>query len=152
MNTSKSIFTRLKPGIPKQSLLFVAGIVWTFAGGMLLYRGSTLLIQHPANLWIKLIFSVTAGGLFYYFLFDKISSRHTARIKSLPHERPCIFSFFNRKSYLMMALMIAMGTGLRMSGLVHPEYLSLLYITMGIPLTVSAFRFYFNGLFFEKKQ
>ena len=152
MNTSKSFINRLKPGIPKRVLLFVAGLVWTFAGGMLLYRGGRLLADYPEYLWIKLFLSIGAGILFYYFMFDKISAKHTARIKSLPHERPCMFSFFDPKSYLMMVLMISMGIGLRMSGLVALKHISLLYVTMGIPLTISAIRFYLNGLFFRKNQ
>ena len=51
-----------------------------------------------------------------------------------------------------MGLMISMGIGLRMSGLVALKHISLLYVTMGIPLTISAIRFYLNGLFFRKNQ
>ena len=140
----------LKPGVPKRALLFIAGLAWTFAGGMLLYRGFLMLAGNTDYLWIKLIGCLVAGGLFYYIVFDKVSFKHTNRIKSMQHERPCAFSFFNWKSYLMMIMMISMGIGLRTTGLVPLKFLSLLYITMGIPLSISAIRFYYNGFHFHK--
>lgn len=152
MDTRKSILVRLKPGIPKRALLFVAGLVWTFAGGMLLYRGSRMMAVYSEYSWIKLLICMIAGVLFYYFLFDNISLRHTQRIQSLKADRPCTFSFFSWKSYGMMALMISVGVGLRASGLIPLNYLSMLYITMGIPLIISAIRFFWNGFIFKKNQ
>ena len=149
MAQKKTILQILKPGIPKRTLLFLAGLVWTFTGGILFYRGVTMLAENSDYLWIKLISCLIAGSVFYYFLFDKISFKHTNRIKSLALERPCAFSFFDWKSYLMMGLMISMGVVLRASGVVPSKYLSLVYITMGIPLTISAIRFYWNGFTFR---
>ena len=150
MKEKKSILHRLKPGIPKRALLFLAGGVWTFAGIMLLWRGVLLLSENPNHLIIKLIFCMITGGLFYYFIFDKISAKHTNRIKSLPYDRPCAFSFFNWRSYLMMALMISMGVTLRKIGIVPTEYMAPFYIVMGTPLLISAIRFYKNGILYHK--
>jgi hypothetical protein len=49
----------------------------------------------------------------------------------------------------MMAVMIVMGVFLRKSGIVSPFYLSVLYVTMGIPLFVSALRFYYSGIYYR---
>lgn len=145
MPTLKSILYKLKPGISKRALFFLAGLVWTFAGSILLYKGS-LMLAETANYWIlKLILCIIAGLLFYNFVFDEISFKHTNRIKSISYNRPCAFSFFNWKSYLMMASMIIFGVALRATGIVPTKYLALLYITMGMPLTMSAIRFYSNG-------
>jgi hypothetical protein len=46
--------------------------------------------------------------------------------------------------------MITSGVLLRKSGLLSPEYLSVLYVTMGIPLFLSAFRFYYYGIFYDE--
>lgn len=150
MKEKKSILHLLKPGIPKRALLFLAGVMWTIAGSMLLWRGAMMFSDNPKNLIIKLIFSVIVGGLFYYFMFDKISAKHTNRIKSLPYERPCAFSFFSWRSYIMMALMISMGVTLRKTGIVPTEYMAPFYIVMGTPLFISAIRFYKNGIFYYK--
>lgn len=150
MEKRKSILQRLKPGIPKRALLFLAGGVWIFAGGMLLWRGGIMLADNKSQLFIKLISCAIAGGVFYYLLFDKISAKHTDRIKNLPYNRPCAFAFFNWKGYLIMGLMITMGITLRTTAVISPKYLALMYITMGIPLLISAVRFFVNGINYDK--
>ena len=140
------ILQTLKPGIPKRYLLLVAGIVWTFAGSMLLFRGFGLLMLYPHMLWLKISASLSAGIVFYLMLFSKISLKHTLRIINLKSERPCFFSFFNWQSYLMMVVMISSGIALRLSGVMSPEHLSLFYIAMGTPLFLSALRFYYYGI------
>jgi hypothetical protein len=46
-------------------------------------------------------------------------------------------------SYILMSLMITAGISLRKSGILPPLYLSVIYVTMGIPLFFSSFRFYY---------
>lgn len=135
----------IKPGIPKRYLLFMAALVWTFAGGMLLFKGISLVPEIHDFLWLRMVMSIVAGGIFYLLLFSKISLKHIGRILDLKNDTPCMFSFFNFKSYSMMGIMITMGVLLRKSGIIPPAYLSILYITMGIPLSLSAFRFYYHG-------
>jgi hypothetical protein len=137
-------FESLTPRISKHYLLFIAALVWTFAGGMLEYRGYSYIMAYPHFLVIRIIVCILGGTLFFNLLFSKISGKHVARILNLSIERPCIFSFFNWKSYLMMGIMISSGIMLRITGAVSPEYLSLIYITMGIPLLMSSFRFYYS--------
>jgi hypothetical protein len=145
----KNIFQWLKPGVSKRYLLLVAALIWTFAGGMLLFKGITFLLEDRVCLLIRVGISLVGGILFYIFLFSKISLKHIRRILNLKTERPCIFSFFNLKSYLLMGIMISMGIILRKSGIVPVRYLAELYVTMGIPLSLSAFRFYYNGFNFN---
>ena len=65
----------------------------------------------PAGAWQawKVLISVAGGLAFFRILFLRISSKHIRRITTLEILRPCVFSFFDIKSYLMMALMITMG-------------------------------------------
>ena len=130
------------PRVSKHYLILVAALVWTFAGGMLLFRGLIINNPLPAHWKIKMLSCIVAGLLFFRLLFDRISAKHVLRIKNLPQVRPVIFSFFNTRSYLMMFSMISLGITLRLTGIVSPEYLSLMYITMGIPLLMSSIRFY----------
>jgi hypothetical protein len=150
MTKLSSIFQLLKPGIPKRNLLFVAALMWTIAGGMLFFRGFSMLFLFHRLLWLKLIGSLTGGLVFYRFMFSKISSKHIQRILKMEIERPCFFSFFKFQSYIMMAVMISMGIALRTNGIVPIEYLSILYVTMGVPLTLSTLRFYYNGIYYQK--
>lgn len=135
----------LTPKASRRVLLFTAALMWTFAGGMLLYRGFSM--SSPAA--VKLLFCLVAGGLFYFLLFSKISMKHVTRIINLKNDYPCIFSFFSFKSYIMMFIMITGGIMLRRSAFVGQENLSLGYIIMSIPLLLSASRFYYNGIKYE---
>ena len=135
-------FESLTPRVPKTWLLFIAALVWTFAGGMLLFRGYFYSLVKPEHLFLKTGACVLGGLAFYAVMFDEISKKHVARITNLSIARPCMFSFFNVRSYLLMAIMISSGITLRKTGLVAPEHLALIYVTMGIPLLMSSFRFY----------
>jgi hypothetical protein len=132
------------PRVSKRYLLLVAALVWTFAGGMLLFRGFAVTHTQETHWSVKIAFCIVGGLLFYKVMFDRISSKHVTRIKTMVVERPVIFSFFNLKSYLMMFSMITMGVTLRLTGLVAPTHLALVYVTMGIPLLMSSFRFYYT--------
>lgn len=134
---------RLTPRIARRYLYIVAALVWTFAGSLLLFRGILLFMDDDYLIWIRLIISIIAGILFYRFLFSNISRNNTRRIARIQLEKPCLFSFFNIKSYILMSLMITAGISLRKSGILPPVYLSVIYVTMGIPLFISSFRFYY---------
>jgi hypothetical protein len=150
--TGKEFFHRIKPGLPKRALLFVAAAVWTAAGGMLLLKGISLFLNFNHLLWMKIVISIIGGSLFYLLLFSRISRKHTIRIRNLKYENPCLFSFFNFRSYFLMALMITSGVLLRKSGIVSPEFLSILYVTMGIPLFLSSIRFYYAGIYYSEDE
>jgi hypothetical protein len=135
---------RITPRIPRRYLYISAALVWTFAGCMLLFRGVLLFMDDDYLIWFRLIISLLAGMLFYMLLFSKISKKHTTRIAGIQLEKPCLFSFFNIRSYILMTLMITAGISLRKSGILPSVYLSVIYVTMGIPLFISSFRFYYE--------
>lgn len=146
MSKLHSVFDTLKPSVPKRYLLLVAAVVWTFAGGMLLLRGFTALRFNSALILEEESVSMVLGVVFYIFMFSRISLKHIVRIQNNPLERPCLFSFFNWRSYILMSTMISLGVTLRLTGVVPLQYLSLFYICMGTPLFLSSMRFYFHGL------
>lgn len=143
-----SILTNLKPGTSRRNLLFIAAVVWTLAGGILLFKGTAMMMSDVVCWLARIIFSSLSGIIFYRLLFFKISTRHISRIIRLKPDRPCLFSFFNFRSYLLMFLMISMGVLLRTSEIIPVFYLSVLYLTMAIPLLVSAFRFYHSAIYY----
>jgi len=141
-----SILNTLKPSVPKRYLLFVAAVVWTFAGGMLLYRGFSVLKFNSSVILMEEAVSIILGVVFYIFMFSRISLKHIVRMQNNPIERPCVFSFFNWRSYILMSTMISFGVMLRVTGLVPIQYLSVFYICMGTPLFLSSIRFYAYGI------
>jgi hypothetical protein len=140
----------LKPGVPKRTLLFVAAVIWTFAGSMLLFKGFKMMDAGGRALWLELVLTLIGGLIFYWKMFSKISFKHAHRILNLKENYPCLFSFFNIRSYLLMALMISMGITLRTTGWVAPGHLSYLYLTMSVPLLLSSVRFYYTGLYYKR--
>jgi len=134
--------------VSKRILLFEAALVWTFAGAMLLYRGSSMLEASSGFSWIKILICSGCGLLFFILVFSKISHKHVDRITTLLGNRHLFFEFFNFRSYVMMAGMITMGVLLRTTLIIPLSSLSLAYITMGIPLLFSSFRFYHHWFYY----
>jgi hypothetical protein len=127
--------------ISKRHLLFVAAIVWLVASGMLFWRGSVYF--EPRSGWRLEIAGAFIGGIFFFrLLFVGISSKHISRIVSLSKNKPYVFSFFSKRSYLLMILMISGGLLLRYSHVAPTYDLSYFYLFMGIPLFLSAIRFF----------
>lgn len=155
--TAQKIIPELKlrqfiPHISKSSLLLLAALVWAFAGIMLLSRGVAGITDSGWVLWLKLVGGFMAGVLFYCFMFIRISAKHIHRIKNLEKKRQPFYSFFNLRSYIMMASMITLGVTLRTTGIVPMVYMSVFYVVMGTPLLLSALRFMLHYFPFRKDQ
>jgi hypothetical protein len=137
---------RFKPAVKKRTLLYVAGCAWCIAGGMLMTRALIALVKINHNLFAELLLGVIFGISFFVFLFTKISKKHIKRISLIKADFPCFFSFFNFRSYILMVIMISAGIILRKSHIIDPEYLYTFYLAMGIPLLLSAVRFFIAGI------
>ncbi len=147
---SMEFFKIITPRVSKRSLFFVAAMAWTIAGGILLTRGIIYVLNNPVHIIYILGGSSFGGVLFFILMFSRISRKHTDRILQMQIERPVVFTFFNARSYILMFVMISGGISLRLSGLVSQTVLCIIYITMGIPLFMSAFRFYYCGIFYKR--
>ena len=80
---------------------------------------------------MEISIGIIAGCFFYILLFAGISKKHITRINLIKIDNPCFFSFFNFRSYLLMAIMISGGISLRLSGLVNPGYFLYLFTLYG---------------------
>lgn len=145
MNSDKNnFFTKYKPGVSRHTLLFIAGCAWTTAGGILITRGLIKLITSNHFLMLEFLAGFLVGIAFYLLLFARISSKHIYRIKTIKIEDPCVFSFFNFRSYFMMAVMITGGITLRKLNVINPDILYSFFLAMGLPLLISAGRFFYS--------
>jgi hypothetical protein len=136
------ILDRIKPGVSRRTLFFVAAGAWLTAGSILLYRGEQAL---GGDIMLTLC-GVGGGLVFFRFLFQRITGRHIKRIRSIVHARPCLFSFLDWRGYGLMTLMISGGILVRTSGVVPPLLLGALSVGMGTPLVISSLRFAGAGL------
>ena len=132
---------KFKPGIPKRHLLLVAAGIWLFAGLFLLFRGIGSLEEADVRWW-KSLLAVVGGIVFFLLVFVRISSKHITRITALEILKPCVFSFFDLKSYFIMLVMITLGVAVRKLHLISGEVISYFFITMAIPLLSSSVRFF----------
>lgn len=139
-----------KPGVSKRHLLFVAAIIWSFAGFKLNSIGFVLFHHIPGVFAYKLSGCVLSGILFYVLMFRRISKKHVVRIFNLPGKKPFILFFFNLKSYILMTVMMTSGILTRKYQLLPGEYIAVIYVVMGIPLLLSSLRFYYYGLYYNK--
>ncbi len=134
---------KLKPSVSSHNLLFIAGLAWSAAGGILAWRGLAYLAANGHLRFWDAAADLAAGGVFYLLLFARISRKHILRIKGLAIPYPCAFSFFNLRAYLLMAVMISGGILLRRSGIIGERWLYNFFLIMAIPLLISAARFFY---------
>jgi hypothetical protein len=131
---------KIKPAVNKRVLLFLAGFMWFGVGTMLLFLSFSWLkaFQVHGSFLVGGI-GVTVALVVHHFGFLKIVDKNLSRI--LPMEgTKCIFSFITWKSYIIVAVMVAMGALLRHSPIPKP-YLSMLYIGIGLALILSSMRY-----------
>lgn len=115
-----------------------------------MFKGYKMLDATSRLLGLKLLVALAGGILFYLKLFSKLSMKHTLRILKMKETYPCAFSFFNFRSYLVMAFMISMGITLRTTGWIPFPYLAFLYLMMSVPLLLSSLRFYYTGFYYGR--
>ena len=131
---------KIKPAVNKGVLLFLAGFMWFSVGTMLLFLSFSWLNAfqvHGSFLFGGI--GVAVALVVHHFGFLKIVDKNLGRI--LPIEgTKCIFSFITWKSYIIVAVMVAMGTLLRNSPIPKP-YLSVLYTGIGLALILSSVRY-----------
>jgi hypothetical protein len=126
--------------VNKRVLLLVAGLMWMIVGSMLLYLSiSWLNASHAHGAFLFAGIGVMVALVVHHFGFLKIVDKNLGRI--LPMEgSKCVFAFMTWKSYIIVAIMVAMGTLLRQSPIPKP-YLSIIYIGIGLALLLSSIRY-----------
>ena len=64
-------------------------------------------------------------------IFSRMVRKHTARILGYAEERQFFLKFFDVKAFCIMGFMIAMGVGLRVSGLCPDVFIAVFYTGLG---------------------
>lgn len=125
--------------VNKHTLILIAGIVWAIAGfnivriGLLAYQGNFT--------WWRGLLSVAVFAVFQVFIFGKMVKKHTERILQHEEEQQSFFRFFDTKSYLIMAFMMTLGIGLRVSGIVPNTFIAFFYTGLGASLLTAGVLF-----------
>jgi hypothetical protein len=127
--------------IPKNRLLLMASVVWGIAGAMVCRVGFPLLwTLGPARPTLYLGAAVTFL-IFYWFIFRRLVGRHMLRIRERPELRLPFWNFFDARSYVVMAIMMGGGMGLRLAHLIPGWMIAFFYSGLGFALFSCAVRF-----------
>ena len=129
-----------KPAVTKSALLFLAGFVWLCVGTMLLVFAYSWLSDAPRTIFFMFFgFGILLALLVHHFGFLKVVDKNIERILPMV-EKKCLFSFITWKSYMIIIVMVAMGTLLRHSA-IPQQYLAILYTGVGLALILSSLRY-----------
>ncbi|MEJ2642458.1 MAG: hypothetical protein P8010_23130 [Desulfosarcinaceae bacterium] len=131
---------KFKPAVTNTFLLFLAGIVWECVGIMLLYLAYSWL-SAVSNTGVFLYWAAGAllALLIHHFGFLRIVDKNLKRIRQM-NDKACFFAFYPWKSYLLVVVMVAMGSLLRHS-MIPKKDLAILYIGIGLALILSSVRY-----------
>ena len=134
---------KLKPAVHKNFLLFLAGFMWISVGVMLTSFACRWLITYGNNkAFIFAAIGLACSVVIHYYGFLRIVDKNLGRISKKEGKR-CAFSFMTWKSYLIVLVMVSMGIMLRHSA-IPKQYLSVLYIGIGMALILSSIRYFRN--------
>jgi hypothetical protein len=134
--------------IPKNGLMLIAGLVWCLAGAMVCRIGIPLLWELGSTQQVLYLFAGVVFLVFYFLIFSRLVIKHTRRIREKPDQRLPFWNFFDRSSYVVMAIMMAGGMWLRLSQVVPNWMIAFFYSGLGIALFSCGVRFL--GGFFRK--
>ena len=138
-----SLKERFKPAVNKNFLLLLAGFMWIAVGVMLNSFAVRWLVAYGKNLAFLFAATGLIGSLvIHHYGFLKIVDKNLGRISKMEGKR-CAFSFMNWKSYFIVVIMVTMGIILRHSA-IPKQYLSVLYIGIGMALILSSIRYFRN--------
>lgn len=125
--------------VTRSTLLLLACLVWSGAGINILRIG---LVAYPTHRSAgNFLLSVLVFGVFQKFVFGKLVKKHTARIEAYREERQFFLKFFDGKAFAIMAVMMAGGIGLRVSGFAPEQFIAVFYTGLGASLLLAGLLF-----------
>lgn len=128
--------------VPKRALLLIAGIVWLAAG----FNVARLGVLAYMNIQLEWYLYLLTAAVFLAFgaMFFRMSQKHTKRIKGYEEERRPFWNFFDLKAYIIMAVMMGGGIGLRAAGVFPEVFVAFFYTGLGCALALAGVLFCVN--------
>ena len=125
--------------VKRNTLLLLAALVWGIAGANILRIG---LAAYPAylTLWNTLL-SVLVFAVFQQAVFGKLVKNIPPESALIPMNGSFSLRFFDRKSFVIMVVMMTGGIGLRASGLAPEAFIAVFYTGLGASLLLAGLRF-----------
>lgn len=135
------IFGELKPAVPKCWLFAASGVLWSAVGLGLVVTAIDWLVPEG---WARGAgyggAGVMASVLWLRRPFGGLAQKNIHRLRKLP-TRGCVFAFQAWKSYLLILIMIALGSLLRQLPIQRP-LLAVVYTAIGASLVLGSIHYY----------
>ncbi len=126
--------------VNKLNLLVIAAIVWIVAGVNILRIGvESYAAGYLSALNVAL--SVVVGAVFWFFVFSKLTRKHTNRIVGSEERRQYFWKFFDVRSFVIMAVMMTGGILIRSLGLAPTVFIAVFYTGLGTALALAGLLF-----------
>ena len=135
--------------IKKQPLIAVAGVVWLIAGlnvAILGVRAAIDIRGVTAIILIALVGGAVAVFSAFHSLFSKLVKKNAQRIADLEGDRHLVFRFFDRRSYIMMTVMMTFGIVMRAIGLFPNWFIAFFYTGLGLALALAGASYIVRGV------
>ena len=140
--------------VKRNTLLLLACIVWSAAGGNILRIGLASYESYMAL--VNFLLTLVVFVIFQKFIFGKLVDKHTERIRGYEEEYHFFLKFFDCKAFIIMAFMMSGGIGLRASGVAPERFIAVFYTGLGAALLLAGILFgvqYITGFrLFEKDK
>lgn len=134
----------MKLGVTRHTLLFIAGLIWIAAGANILRIGIATWLNDSHYWLFKAAEATLVFLLFFLLVFRKLLKKHTRRIVR-KKEKSCPFSFFDWKSWLVMAIMMTFGITARRFGWLPTTFISFFYTGLSCALISTGILFLICG-------
>jgi hypothetical protein len=147
----KARMQSLTPAVDKRWLMFLAGLMWSGVGLMLvtLAYGWLVPVELGEALW-KALAGLLLALAIYTFGFSKFADKNIQRIHAYIKDKVCVFAFQEWTSYPLVVVMVSMGIGLRKFSPIPKPWLAILYIGIGGSLFFASIHYYVN--FFKRNS
>ncbi|MEB3011501.1 MULTISPECIES: hypothetical protein [unclassified Parvimonas] len=125
----------------KRNLFIFAGLLWLFAGIMVMNVGIPFLINDDKMFIFGFLGAIAIFLIFYIMIFSKYVHKHKNRILNDKREQMKIWEFFDKSSYILMFFMMTFGIALRFSGFLPNFFFEFFYSGLGFALSLSGVSF-----------
>lgn len=127
------------PRVKKTTLLLLAGIIWMIAGYQIFRIGMNAW-QSSGSFWL-IVPAILIFGLFYFKIFSMMVRRHHKRIMGYEKEKICAFACFDKKGYIIMAIMMSGGILIRVMQLLPTMMIAFFYTGLASALILAGISF-----------
>lgn len=124
--------------IEREKLLIIAGAFWLIAGGNVALIGFVEAVNYSGwKLALIALGAFLTFALFHVRIFAPMDRKNEARIRNCADERQNPLRFLDKRGYIIMLVMMALGFGGRALGLFPSGFIAFFYSGLGLALAVT---------------